>query len=158
MERLKKHKTIPFLNVGTSSAESWARIGKSTIFELALNPNEVESNFIEDEMPTKDIDYYQPSLDQELQTNKGDAAFDFLYDMYYNLPTGEDLKKDFLLVFAGNIGTPDAPQFNAWKCEVTIVINTLNTVEEKITFTININKIERGTAVVAAGVPTFTPA
>ena len=34
-------------------------------------------------MPTTDIDYYKPAIEQELQTNKGDKAFDYVYDMLY---------------------------------------------------------------------------
>lgn len=107
-------------------------------------------------MPTTDIDYYKPAIEQELQTNKGDKAFDYVYDMLYNLPTGEDLKKDMLFVFAGENSDSS---YNAWKCQVTLVVKNLNTVEEKIYFTVNINKITRGTATVSpSGEPTFTAA
>lgn len=75
---------------------SWARIGKSTVFDLVLNAQTEDNDFIEDEIPTTDIKYYKPSLAQELQANKGDAAFDYLYDMFFNLPTGEDVKKIYL--------------------------------------------------------------
>ena len=44
LTRLKKHKTIPFINTGTSSSPVWARIGKSTIFDLTLNANVVTSD------------------------------------------------------------------------------------------------------------------
>ena len=62
LTRLKKHKTIPFINIGTSAAPTWARIGKSTIFDLTLNANVVTSDFIEDEMPTDDITYYKQDV------------------------------------------------------------------------------------------------
>ena len=156
LTRLKKHNTIPFLDIGAPGTESWARIGKSTIFDLVLNAQTEENNFIEDEMATTDVMRYAPSLAQELQCNKGDAAFDYLYDMFYNLPTGEDVKKNLLIVFAGNTGTEDAPKFKAWKTKSTLILDHFDTVAEKIYFSFTITSIERGTATVTAGKPTFT--
>lgn len=155
-ERLKKYKTIPFLNISTTEAASWARIGKSTVFDLVLNAQTEENDFIEDEMPTTDITYYKPELAQELQSNKGDPAFDFLYDMFYNLPTGEDVKKNLLIVFAGNIGTEDAPKFRAWNTTSTLILDHFDTVAEKIYFKFSINEIKRGTCTITDGVPEFT--
>lgn len=154
--KLKKHQTMLFIDTAAAEGpESWARIGKSTMFELATNPNVVTNNYIEDEMPTDEVDYYKPSMEQELQTIKGDKAFDFLYDMLYNLPTGEDIKKNVLIVFAGDIGDVGTPKFNAWKCKASIQVTSLNTVDEKINFTIGIISIENGTVTVSEGVPTF---
>ena len=111
LTRLKKHKTIPFLNISQTETPSWARIGKSTVFDLVLNAQTEDNNFIEDEMATTDITYYKPELAQELQANKGDSAFDYLYEMFYNLPTGEAVKKNLLIVFDGNEGTEENPEF-----------------------------------------------
>ena len=158
LERLKKFKTIPFLNISTSGAESWARIGKSTIFDLVLNAQTEDNDFIEDEMPTTEIMYYKPELSQELQANKGDPAFDYLYDMFYNLPTGEDVKKNLLIVFAGNVGTEEAPKFNAWNTTATLILDHFDSVAEKIYFKFTITKITRGTCTVTDGVPTFVSA
>lgn len=103
-------------------------------------------------MPTDDVTYYKPTLPQELQANAGDECFDFLYDMFFNLPTGEAIKKPVLIVFAG--GTSP---FKAWNCNASIILKDFNTVDEKILFDLNINSIEKGTATVTdAGVPTFT--
>lgn len=156
--RLKKHQTIPFLDVrtGSSSTATWARIGKSTVFDLVLNAQTEENNFIEDEMATTDVTRYAPSLAQELQCNKGDAAFDYLYKMFFDLPTGEEVKKDLLIVFAGNEGTDEAPSFKAWNTKSTLILDHFDSVAEKIYFSFTINKIERGTATVTNGTPTFT--
>ena len=158
LERLKKFKTIPFLNISKTEVESWARIGKSTVFDLVLNAQTEDNDFIEDEMPTTEVMYYKPELSQELQCNKGDAAFDYLYDMFFNLPTGEDVKKNLLIVFAGNIGTEESPKFNAWNTKSTLVLDHFDSVAEKIYFKFSITSIERGTATVTAGAPTFTKA
>lgn len=157
LTRLKKFRTIPFLNIDEESGTAeWARIGKSTVFDLVLNAQTEENDFIENEMPETDIMYYKPELSQELQCNKGDAAFDYLYDMFFNLPTGEDVKKQLLIVFDGNIGTESAPKFNAWKTRSTLVLDHFDSVAEKIYFKFSIFEIERGTCIVTDKVPAFT--
>ena len=156
LERLKKHKTIPFLNTGNTETPTWARIGKSTVFDLVLNAQTEDNDFIEDEMATTEIMSYKPELSQELQANKGDPAFDYLYDMFFNLPTGEEVKKNLLIVFAGNDGTEDAPKFKAWNTTSTLILDHFDSVAEKIYFKFSIIKINRGTCTVKDGVPTFT--
>ena len=155
LTRLKKHKFIPYINVSSTSTPSWARIGKSTIFDLTLNANIVTSDFIEDEMPTADVTYYKPTLPQELQTNAGDASFDYIYEMFKSLPTGEDIKKEILICFAGTSSPVDA-----WLTNSSVILKDLNSVDEKILFDININKITNGTVTFdeTTGAPTFTEA
>lgn len=155
LTRLKKHKFIPYINTGTHETPVWARIGKSTIFDLTLNANIVTSDFIEDEMPTDDVTYYKPTLPQELQTNAGDASFDCIYEMFKALPTGEDIKKEILICFAGATSPVDA-----WLTNSSVILKDLNSVDEKILFDININKIENGTVTFneETGAPTFTAA
>lgn len=123
---------------------------------MTLNAQTETNDFIEDEMATEDIMSYKPELPQELQCNKGDAAFDHLYDMFYNLPTGEDVKKNALIVFAGNTGTDETPVFKAWNTTATLILEHLDTVAEKIYFKLSFSKIEKGTCTVTEGVPTFT--
>lgn len=144
------------MDISKTDEPSWARIGKSTVFDLVLNAQTEENDFIEDEMKTTDITSYKPELSQELQANKGDPAFDYLYEMFYNLPTGEDVKKNLLIVFDGNNGTEEEPKFNGWKTVSTLVLDHFDSVAEKIYFKLNINQIERGTCTVTAGVPTYT--
>lgn len=107
-------------------------------------------------MPTDDVTYYKPTLPQELQANKGDSCFDFLYDMFFNLPTGEAIKKPVLIVFAGGTTAGEVTTYKAWNCNASIILKDFNTVDEKILFDININSVAKGTVVLADGVPTFT--
>lgn len=153
LTRLKKHKFIPYINTGTHDTPVWARIGKSTIFDLTLNANIVTSDFIEDEMPTDDVTYYKPTLPQELQTNAGDASFDYIYSMFKTRPTGEDIKKEVLICFAGATSPVDA-----WLTNSSVILKDLNSVDEKILFDLNINKITDGTVTFneETGAPTFT--
>ena len=153
LTRLKKHKFIPYINTGTHDTPVWARIGKSTIFDLTLNANIVTSDFIEDEMPTDDVTYYKPTLPQELQTNAGDASFDCIYNMFKTRRTGEDIKKEVLICFAGATSPVDA-----WLTNSSVILKDLNSVDEKILFDLNINKITDGTVTFneETGAPTFT--
>lgn len=144
------------MNIGTTAEPIWARIGKSTVFDLVLNAQTEENDFIENEMTVTDITSYKPELAQELQSNKGDLAFDYLYEMFFNLPTGEDVKKNLLIVFDGNQGTADGPSFRAWNTMATLTLDHFDSVAEKIYFKFNIYNIERGTATVTDGKPVFT--
>ena len=123
-----------------------------------MNAQTEENDFIEEDMTTTDVMSYKPQLDQELQANKGDPAFDYLYDMFYNLPTGEDVKKNVLIVFDGNTGTGEAPKFNAWNTMATLTLDHFDSVAEKIYFSFAINHIDRGTATIENGAPTFVEA
>lgn len=154
LTKLKKFRTIPFIK---GDADAWLRIGKSTIFALAVNANVVTNDYIEDEAPTDEVTYYKPTLPQELAAYKGDPAFDAIYDMFYNLPTGAEAKRDVLIVFDGNLATGEnaAPTFNGWLVNATIVLTEFNAVDEKITFTLNLNgNIKRCGVSISDGTPT----
>lgn len=107
-------------------------------------------------MKTTEILSYAPTLSQELQANKGDPAFDYLYDMFYDLPTGEEVKKNLLIVFDGNQGTDEAPKFRAWNTQATLTLDHFDSVAEKIYFNFSIYAIERGTVTIADGKPAYT--
>lgn len=154
----KKYQTIPFVDIRTTGdTPTWARIGKSTIFDLVLNANIETFDFIEDENPTDIIKNYKPTLSQELRTVEGDTAFTALYQMLYDLPTGDEAIKDVLLVFPKSTTDEGAIKFDAWKVPATIVLTNFNTVDEKILFDLNFaGTIARGTVTITAGKPTFT--
>lgn len=154
LTKLKKFRTIPFIK---GDDDAWLRIGKSTIFALAVNANVVTNDYIEDEAPTDEVTYYKPTLPQELAAYKGDPAFDAIYDMFYNLPTGAEAKRDVLIVFDGNLATGEnaTPTFNGWLVNATIVLTEFNAVDEKITFTLNLNgNIKRCGVSISDGTPT----
>lgn len=162
----KKHQTIPFLDIARpteavpSPEADYARIGKSTIFDLAYNAQTETFDFIEDENPTDVIKNYKPALNQELRTVRGDKAFDAVWEVGYNRPTGDEAMRNVLLVFpAIQGGTTAAPSFFAWLVPVTLIITNFNTVDEKILFGLNFaGNIVKGSATVGStGQPVFTP-
>ena len=150
--KLKKTQFIPFINTSSTSTASWARIAKSTIFDLAANPHSESVDYISTEVPVTEITGYEPSMEQELALYEGDPAYDFLFDMFYNLPTGSEAVVQVLMCFGGT-------DTLAWRNNATITLGSLNTVDGKLTFTINFGgEIERGTYAISDGAPTFTPA
>ena len=55
--------------------------------------------------------------------------------------TGEDVKKNLLIVFAGNVGTTDVEKFNAWNTKSTLILDHFDSVAEKIYFNFSIYEI-----------------
>lgn len=150
----RKFQTMLFVNMGTTAVPDWARIGKSTIFDVAFNAQTATYDFIEDENPTDVIKNYKPSLAQELHTIEGDKAFDYMFTRAYNLPTGTDANGEYLVVFPKK--TTDG-KFIAWLSPATEVFKNFNVVDGKIQWDINFSgNMVRGTVVITAGKPVFS--
>lgn len=155
MTKLTRDKFIPFLDVAkdtTFAANSWKRIDYSTIFELTMNEQEEDMDYICFENAVTEINSNKPELPQEIATYEGNPMYDFMFDEFYNLPTGASCKVPFLLCFGGS-------GKKAWRGMCTITSKVLNPVDGKITFSMKIGgDIEKGTYAISEGVPTFTPA
>ena len=150
--KLKKSQFIMFLDTAkdtTFAASVWARIRKSTVFELGINPQSESREWIDSDTPEEEVTSNQPEMGQECALYEGDPLFDFLYDMMLSLPSGEDVKVPYLACFGGS-------KQRAWRGVATILFDTLNSVDGKITFTIKFNTVEQGTYTVVDGTPTFT--
>ena len=150
---LRKHMCIPFLDTDRGVGDArWARIDKSTIFSLNPNPQTETNDYICYESPVTDVDHYEPELPQEIVMEEGNPMYDFIFDMFYNLPVGEDVKVPCLICFPGT-------DHKAWLIdECTLVLGEMNTVDRKISFTLNFGgDITRGTYTISDGVPSFTP-
>ena len=153
--KLTKNNFIPFLDVlqGGSGAPSWKRIDKSTIFALNPNPQTESTDYICYESPVEEIDHYEPELPQEIALYEGNPMYDFMIGLFYDLPVGSAAVVPALICFAGT----GAKAWSVPQCTVTL--GELNTVEGKLSFTLNLGgDIVKGTYTIAAGVPTFTPA
>lgn len=150
-----REQTLIFLNKSTTAdAPSWVRIKLSTLSEIATNPVTEEYPFIGYKDDITLLDRYKISLSQENQAVEGDACFDYLWGLFYSLPSGSGVQTDCLIVFPKN-GTTDN-SFQAWKFKATLVLNTFNAVDKKISYDIQAaGDIERGTVTVTDGAPTF---
>ncbi len=151
--KLRKHQYIPFINTGTGETPTWSRIDKSTIFSLNPNPQTETMDYIAYELPQTEIDHYEPELPQEIALYEGNSMYDYMINLFYNLPVGNDVKVETLICFAGT-------DKKAWRIpETTVTLGELNTVDGKLSFTLNFGgNIDRGTYTIASGAPTFTAA
>lgn len=152
LTKLTRNQFIPFLDVKKDKAftsNEWKRIDLSTIFELTINEQENDMDYICYPSAVTEIDSNQPELPQEIALYEGNPIYDFMFEQIYNLPTGDEVKVPFLLAFGGT-------DKKAWRGICTITGKVLNTVDAKITFSMKIGgDIEKGTYSIEDGVPTF---
>lgn len=155
LELLKKNQYIPFLDVSqdfTFASSSWKAIDLSTIFELSMNEQTEEYDYICYEAAVTEVESNKPQLPQEIRTVEGNAVHDFIAKHFYDMPVGEQCKVPFLICFGGT-------GKKAWRGICTLTNKTLNTVDKKYSFTMEMGgDIEKGTYTITEGVPTFTKA
>lgn len=159
---VKKWKIAPFLNKGTKEAAEWFRIKKSTAFDLSLNPETQDYDYIADESPTTELLKYKPSLNQALTMYKGEEDYDFIFKKFFNLDTGSDAESEILLVFfqeSSKVTDEEQTEheyFLAWKSDCIISINNLNSVDSTLTFDVFMNgTIDKGYIELVEGKPIF---
>ncbi|MCR5723465.1 MAG: hypothetical protein K6G80_00085 [Treponema sp.] len=171
-ELVKKYKVAPFINTGTSAAPVWTRIKKSTSFDLNLNPETQDFEYISDEIPTTELMRYKPSLSLPITMYKGEADYELAFDKFYNLKTGSDAKAELLLVFfmeketeettttdetSGEEVTVTISKYKAWKTETVLSVQNLNSVDSTITVQTDFSgSIKRGYASKSDDTITFT--
>lgn len=134
----------------------WKRIDKSTIFDLTMNANENEMDYIAYETAVTEIDKYSPEISQEIAMYRGNPIYDFMAKYFYNLPVGDAVRTPLLVVFP-----PDSDgKMNAWQVQENRCVPTnFNPVDGKLTFTLKMGgNIEKGTATITGGAPTFVEA
>ena len=152
----KKHQTQIFLRIsGTEELPTWARLGLSTVLDVAMNTESEDYDFIQDENPTTIVEKYAPSLTQECMAKEGDKYFDYLWDLFYGMKTGTEAETEALIVYPKS-ANPDG-SFKAWRFPATIVLSNFDFVAKKIAFDIKTaGTVKKGTATVADGAPVFT--
>lgn len=153
LTKLTRNQFIPFLDVAkdmTLKACSWKAIDLSTIFELSINENSEDVDYICNENTITEIKNNAPELPQEIAVYEGNPIYDFMAKEFYDMPVGDDCKTPFLLCFGGK-------DKRAWRSIATLTSKVLNTVDGKISFSIKIGEVEKGTYTIEAGAPTFTP-
>ena len=105
MKKLTRNQFIPFLDTAKDStfvASTWKRIDYSTIFELTMNEQEEDMDYICYENAVTEINANKPELPQEIACYEGNAIYDFMFEQFYNMPTGADVKVPFLMCFGGS--------------------------------------------------------
>ena len=163
---VKKHQIAPFLNKAVGSdglvdktTPDWMRICMSTAFDLNMNPETEDRDYICDENPTTELKNYKPSFNTPLVMHKDEPDYEFIFGKFFNQDTGDKAKGELLLVFFQEpVDSADTPtHFKAWRVDCTIVLNDLNSVDSTLSFDTNFaGTIKKGYVTISEGVPTFT--
>ena len=158
--KITKDQVIPFLDIsGTINKEGqwapdWRRIDKSTIFDLAFNPQSTTEDYIAYETPIEEISGYQPELPQEIALYRGNTIYDYIENLCYNLEVGDALRVPMLLCWP-----PDKDgKIRAWQVkECRLLLSNYNSVDGKVTFTLKLGgTYDRGTVTNVDGAPSFS--
>lgn len=162
IEKLTRDQSMIFIDVSDGTSEpTWARIGYSEVFEEEANAETTERSFIMYRDNVEEVDRYKFAQEQEIMTYKGDPAFDFIYDIYKKRKI---CKVKLLRVFAGNVGTEEAPKFDAWLANSSsIILGGYNAQDSKITYTLSygadiLDGIVTTTGTGSNVTPVFSPA
>ena len=163
--KITKDKVAIFLDISKSLTSGswvpeWKRIEKSTIFDLAFNPQSTTEDYIAYETAIEEISGYQPELPQEIAMYRGDPIYDYVEDLVYDLQVGDALRVPLLLLFPPELDNEGklAGEIKAWQVkENRLLLSNFNTVEGKITFSLKLGgTYDRGTVTVSGGVPVFS--
>ena len=153
--KLRKFQTIPFMDINKGEGEyEWRRIKRSTLFALNPNPQTTEEDYISMETPVTEVEKYQPELPQEVALYAGDDIYEFIFNMFYDLPVGTGLKCPTMICFPPN----GEGEQRAWVVdETTVELGEYNSVDSKVSFTLKLGgDIKRGKYEVSGDSVTFT--
>jgi len=164
---VKKHQIAPFLNKAVDSetglvnktTPDWMRICMSTAFDLNMNPETEDRDYICDEAPTTELKQYKPSFNTPLVMHEEEPDYDFIFGKFFNQDTGDKAKSELLLVFFQEpVDAATTPtHFKAWRVDCTIILSDLNSVDSTLSFDTNFaGTVKKGYVTISDGVPTFT--
>lgn len=163
--KITKNKVIPFIDISgtigeTTWAPDWKRIDKSTIFNLAFNPQSQSTDYIAYESPVEEISGYQPELPQEIALHRGNPIYDYVESLCIGLPVGDSVTVPFLLAWPPKPKDAGGETIQAWQVKMCrLLLSNYDSVEGKITFTLKLGgDIDKGTVVITDGKPVFTEA
>jgi hypothetical protein len=132
----------------------WTRIDKSTIFDLAFNPQEETNGYIDSANDTTTVTSYQPELPQEIILDSSNPLYNLAFDFCMAFPLGSDAQVPCLLVYPDADGNTTKGML--WE-EAIISPTDLNTVDGKLNFSLKLNgDAKTGTASVTDSKVTFT--
>lgn len=163
--KITKDKVAIYLDISKtittpSWVPAWKRIEKSTIFDLAFNPQSTTEDYIAYETAIEEISGYQPEIPQEIALYRGDSIYDYIEDLVFDLQVGDALRVPVLLLFPPKLDSEGklAGDIRAWQIkEARLLLSNFNSVEGKVTFTLKLGgTYDRGTATVADGEPVFS--
>lgn len=138
---IKKHQIGLFVDTSATSTPSWKRIKKSTELTLAMNAETEEYDYIADESATTELTAYKPEIEQPLKMIKDEDDFEFFWNLFYEMKTGEEAKTEAIVAFIFDVtetGTGTVVKhYKAWKVPVTVVFNEMNANDSELNFNLN---------------------
>lgn len=136
--KLTRDLYIPCLDTSANKDLSgFVPIDKSTIFELSWNPETETYTYICDKSNSTEVTSFALSMEQEIVLDNTNPMYAFMYPLCFSMPTGSAAVVPFLLVDP-DMTTGQPTRGKLWK-QATIQPSTLNTVDGKLGFTINLN-------------------
>lgn len=141
---IEQNKIRKLTGYGTvTSGDDWGRIGKSEVFDLAFNPQTETKGYIENKNDQTTLTSYQVSQDQEIVIDGNDPIYALMYEFAMMFPVGSDAEVPVLLA-APSVRTPGEIDGFLWR-DALISLSNLNSVDKKLTFTLNLNgDVKRG--------------
>lgn len=157
--KIGRDKVLTFLNTAPKSTASYGLLGMGvTTGQIAMNANTTSEQYIHQTTAYNSIDSYAPTFGVTQTAYKGDAVYDFVFNLYINRATQSDAETDILNVYLAETSNS---AFLAERQKVAIEISNYGgdagepvSIEYVIHFNGN---HEKGTATITDGVPTFTP-
>lgn len=158
---VKRKEIMLYLDTDPGKTTSiWGLYGKkSTTATYTYNPSSTSETYITDDNATDTLDSYNVSIDGDMKCWYGDAIYDYINKLRYNLATGDDAVTKALLI--DKYDKDSEGSFKAQIFEATIKIETYGGdggVTPNITFTISLNgDPTNGSVTFTGNAPTFTP-
>ena len=159
---IKRSQIQAFLNTAGKGKEPTYKIVGNYMPTGAYdyNPQTTTETYIVNDNATSTLDSYQIAFDGEMKCAKGDAVFDYIDGLRYNVAVGDDAVSEVVLVDTyeqkGSSGG-----FRAQKFACTVSVNSFGGDGGQIatiSFNIAVNGDPvQGTATISAGTCTFTP-
>lgn len=152
---MKRSLYATFMDVGTSTTPDYTRMGKGiSEMDESYNAEEESNQWIDEDVPTNEVESYAPSFDVTQRCYAGEKIFEFIDEKRKNLATNEDAKTNCLKVYlycklAENV-------YEAAKINTTIVLDTFNAKEIAYSVKQNGNQEVGYVTIVSDGKVTFT--
>lgn len=150
---------VPCLDVnalaGTESTTPlWKPIDLSTVFELAMNPNEETYAYIKDANDYSEITGYAMNMSQEIVMESTNPIYAAMRPFMMSMPTGSAAKVPVLIVMP-DMTTNEATVGYLWS-DATVSPQAINSVDGKLTFNLNLNGTPQQGTVAGVGTDTIT--
>lgn len=155
---IQSHMVLPFLNDGKEDVPSWVQIQKAVEWNMSFNAETEDRKYIADRYATTEVMRYKPSVPITITAIEGEKDYDLFNKIRKTMPTGENCKKQLLVVRLGvDDEYSEEKEYEAQLANVTVVLDSEDTVNSQISITLHYNGTPvDGTVTFTEGVPSFT--